>query len=350
MNNANNGNNVNNNQLNNNQLNNQTSNQQMMNQQFGGPTPNNNQFNQNNNSQQIFQNQNLGQVNNQQMMNQQFQQPNNQFNQQQVPQQSNLVNNMQSQMINNQVPNYQANNPQPQMINNQVPNYQVNNPQPNYMNNQIPNNSKNNKKLFIIIGSIIFGIIILGVILLITLGNNDDKENNNVNDYEDETIGGSNYDDEDNKDTISFKGFEFKKQDGYKYEIDSNGLIIGNNTFATLIEVSAGSYEQVESQSQLLMQQYIDMGIEVNNYKVEKYGSKEVMTFELTKDNQSFIMYITEANNSTVFVGMTMNPSYTIDYSNVKTAINLIKDSKFTGNYKVPNEEIKSLEIIDLFK
>lgn len=339
MNNTNNDNNVNNNQLNN-----QTNNQQMMNQQFGGQTPNNNQFNQNSNSQQTFQNQNVGQVNNQQIMNQQFQQPNNQqminnqFNQQQVPQQSNSTYNQ------------QPINPQPQIMNNQGPNYQANNMQPNYMNNQVPNNSKDNKKLFIIIGSIVLGVIILGIILFIVLGNNDDKENNNVNEYENDTLEDSNFDDEDNKDTISFKGFEFKKQDGYNYVVDSDGLKISNNTFGTFIEIATGSYEQVKSQSQLLIQQYTDMGIEVNNYKVEKYGSKEVMTFELSKNNQSFIMYITEANNSNVFIGMTMNPSYTIDYSNVETAINLIKDSKFTGNYKVPNEEIKSLEIIDLFK
>lgn len=295
------------------------------NQQFGGQTPNNNQP----------------------MMNNQFQQPMN--NQMQQPMNNQLVNGQQmmNQQFGGQVPNnnqYNQNNYQQPMMNNQF------NGQPVYNNNQ--NSNKSKTKLFIIIGSIVLGVAILAVILVLVLGNNknEDKNYDNENHYEEDNINNSTNDTVNENEYISFKGFDFEKKNGYQYSIDSDGLTISNTNFATMIQILAGGYQQLKSNSDVLIQEYRNRGLDVQNYKVANYDNKEVMTFEITQEGYKMIMYITEANSSNVVLGMAMNKNYLIDYSDVNTAVSLINGIKYSGNYKAPADENMTIEFKNLFE
>ena len=45
-----------------------------------------------------------------------------------------------------------------------------------------------------------------------------------------------------------------------------------------------------------------------------------------------------------------MNPSYTIDYSNVQTSVSLLSNAKYTGVYRVHTTDINVIEFKDLFE
>ena len=316
--------------MNNNNLNNQ----QMMNQQFGGQAPNNNQPMMNNQMQQPMNNQFNGQQTNQMNM----QQP---MNNQPVNGQQ-----MMNQQFGGQVPNnnqYNQNNYQQPMMNNQF------NGQPVYNNNQ--NSNKSKTKLFIIIGSIILGVAILAIVLVFAFGNDDvDKKYDNENHYEEDNINNPSNDTVNENEYISYKGFDFEKKSGYQYEIDADGLNIGNNNFATMLQILAVGYEQVKTKSDALIQEYRNMGLDVQNYKVSTYDNREVMTFELTQEGQKMIMYITEANENNVILGMAMNRSFIIDYSDINTSVSLIKGLRYSGNYKAPADENMTMEFKNLFE
>ena len=270
-------------------------------------------------------NPNMGQ---QPMMNNQFNgQQTNQMNMQQ-PMNNQSVNGQQmmNQQFGGQVPNnnqYNQNNYQQPMMNNQF------NGQPVYNNNQ--NSNKSKTKLFIIIGSIILGVAILAIVLVFAFGNDDvDKKYDNENHYEEDNINNPSNDTVNENEYISYKGFDFEKKSGYQYEIDAD--------------------EQVKTKSDALIQEYRNMGLDVQNYKVSTYDNREVMTFELTQEGQKMIMYITEANENNVILGMAMNRSFIIDYSDINTSVSLIKGLRYSGNYKAPADENMTMEFKNLFE
>ena len=147
-----------------------------------------------------------------------------------------------------------------------------------------------------------------------------------------------------------FKGFTIPKQSGYKYEIDEDGLLIGNNVFATMISVIPTSLEEVKTVQNNLVAEYSNLGYNPTNVKVSNYGTNEALTMELTMDTQKAILYVMSADNNYSFIGMAMNPSYTINYDDVETSVSLLSNAKYTNAYKVDTTEKKLLEFKNLFE
>ena len=274
-------------------------------------------------------------TNNNQYMNQSFQQAQVNYQQPQM--------NMQSQQNvqptnNSQYMNQSFQQPQPQA------NYQ----QP--MNTQP---KKKNSTLFLIIGvGVLILIAIIVLIVVIVSGNSkgniiNDFENNDIVENEDNDIVNT---ETSSGETISFKGFTIPKQSGYKYEIDEDGLLIGNNVFATMIAVIPTSLEEVKTVQNDLVTEYSNLGYNPTNVKVSNYGTNEALTMELTMDTQKAILYVMNADNNYSFIGMAMNPTYTINYDDVETSVSLLSNAKYTNAYKVDTTEKKILEFKNLFE
>lgn len=300
---------------------------------------------------------------------------NNQMNNQgynQQPMNNQSMNNQsynQQPMMNNQSINNQGYNQQP-MMNNQPMNNQGYNQQP-MMNNQYNNyngnptpNKKDNKMLFIILG--VVALIVVAVVVLIIVLNNNNSKGNTINDYENggvvdngntgnnnnnnqQEVNNSNNEDDEN--SIAFKGFSIPKQLGYEYEIDAtSGLLIGNNTFATMVQVTYGTLETVKSVKDDLVAEYTNLGMNPTNVKVSNYGGKEALTMEITMEGQKALFYVIDAGNDYSFLGLAMNPSFTIDYNDIQTSVSLLSKAKYTGVYRVNTDDINVIEFKNLFE
>lgn len=281
-------------------------------------------------------------TNNSQYMNQTFQQqPQVNYQQPQMTMQPQgsvqPTMNTQQPANNNQYMNQAFQQPQPQV------NTQPMNPQP----------KKKNTTLFLIIG--VGVLILIAIIVLIVVLVSNDSKGNTINDFENNDI----VENEDNDivntetssgETISFKGFTIPKQSGYKYEIDEDGLLIGNNVFATMIAVIPTSLEEVKTVQNDLVTEYSNLGYNPTNVKVSNYGTNEALTMELTMDTQKAILYVMNADNNYSFIGMAMNPTYTINYDDVETSVSLLSNAKYTNAYKVDTTEKKILEFKNLFE
>lgn len=261
-------------------------------------------------------------------------------------------------MINNQPINNQGYNEQP-IINNQPMNNQSYNEQP--MNNQYNNYNgnlkpkKNNKMLFIILGVVAL-IVIVVVALIVTLNGNNLK-GNTINDYEN---GGTADNDNNNQqeanndydeNLIAFKGFSIPKQIGYEYEIDAtSGLLIGNSKFATIVQVIYGTLDIVKSAKDNLVVEYTDAGMNPTNVKVSNYDGKEALTMEITAEGQNALFYAIDAGSNYSFIGLAMNPTFTIDYNDIQTSVSLLSNAKYTGANRVNTDDINVIEFKNLFE
>jgi len=271
-------------------------------------------------------------------------------------------------MMNNQPMNNQGYNQQP-MMNNQPMNNQGYNGQP-MMNNQYNNyngnptpNKKDNKMLFIILG--VVALIVVAVVVLVIVLNNNNSKGNTINDYENGGVVDNgntgnnnnnqqevnNNNNEDDENSIAYKGFSIPKQLGYQYEVDAtSGLVIGNNTFATMVEVTYGTLESVKSVKDQLVAEYTNLGMNPSNVKVSNYGGKEALTMEITMEGQKALFYVIDAGSDYSFLGLAMNPSFTIDYDDIQTSVSLLSKAKYTGVYRVNTDDINVIEFKNLFE
>jgi len=271
-------------------------------------------------------------------------------------------------MMNNQPMNNQGYNQQT-MMNNQPMNNQSYNQQP-MMNNQYNNyngnptpNKKDNKMLFIILG--VVALIVVAVVVLVIVLNNNNSKGNTINDYENGGVVDNgntgnnnnnqqevnNNNNEDDENSIAFKGFSIPKQLGYEYEIDAtSGLLIGNNTFATMVQVTYGTLESVKSVKDQLVAEYTNLGMNPSNVKVSNYGGKEALTMEITMEGQKALFYVIDAGSDYSFLGLAMNPSFTIDYDDIQTSVSLLSKAKYTGVYRVNTDDINVIEFKNLFE
>ena len=299
---------------------------------------------------------------------------NNQINNQgynQQPMNNQPMNNQgynQQPMMNNQPMNNQGYNQQT-MMNNQPMNNQSYNQQP-MMNNQYNNyngnptpNKKDNKMLFIILG--VVALIVVAVVVLIIVLNNNNSKGNTINDYENGGVVDNgntgnnnnnqqevnNNNNEDDENSIAYKGFSIPKQLGYQYEVDAtSGLVIGNNTFATMVEVTYGTLESVKSVKDQLVAEYTNLGMNPSNVKVSNYGGKEALTMEITMEGQKALFYVIDAGSDYSFLGLAMNPSFTIDYDDIQTSVSLLSKAKYTGVYRVNTDDVNVIEFKNLFE
>ena len=299
---------------------------------------------------------------------------NNQINNQgynQQPMNNQPMNNQgynQQPMMNNQPMNNQGYNQQT-MMNNQPMNNQSYNQQP-MMNNQYNNyngnptpNKKDNKMLFIILG--VVALIVVAVVVLIIVLNNNNSKGNTINDYENGGVVDNgntgnnnnnqqevnNNNNEDDENSIAYKGFSIPKQLGYQYEVDAtSGLVIGNNTFATMVEVTYGTLESVKSVKDQLVAEYTNLGMNPSNVKVSNYGGKEALTMEITMEGQKALFYVIDAGSDYSFLGLAMNPSFTIDYNDIQTSVSLLSKAKYTGVYRVNTDDVNVIEFKNLFE
>jgi len=271
-------------------------------------------------------------------------------------------------MMNNQPMNNQGYNQQT-MMNNQPMNNQSYNQQP-MMNNQYNNyngnptpNKKDNKMLFIILG--VVALIVVAVVVLVIVLNNNNSKGNTINDYENGGVVDNgntgnnnnnqqevnNNNNEDDENSIAYKGFSIPKQLGYQYEVDAtSGLVIGNNTFATMVEVTYGTLESVKSVKDQLVAEYTNLGMNPSNVKVSNYGGKEALTMEITMEGQKALFYVIDAGNDYSFLGLAMNPSFTIDYNDIQTSVSLLSKAKYTGVYRVNTDDVNVIEFKNLFE
>lgn len=284
--------------------------------------------------------------------------------------------NNQSVMVNNEktVDNsQQANNGQTMNMGNQPMNSQsmgmpTNNQQPmmnnqNFNGNLMPNpNQKNNKTLFIVIGVAI--LVVIAAVVLINVTSSNKSKGNTINDFDNngsnnqgQVSNDDDYDDDDDDDSyvsngsITYKGFSIPKQKGYEYEINSDVLGIGNDTFATMVSIAYGDMANAEAIVNESIKEYQTDGYSATNAKSDSYNGKKAYTFEITSpEGIKVIWYLMEADAGYLFYGFSANNKYIIDYKDMKTTVSLLANAKYNGEYKLTSDEIKMIKPDNLFK
>ena len=172
-------------------------------------------------------------------------------------------------------------------------------------------------------------IALAGVLVWFMLSKNDESGNGNVGGRDVQTTttpgGGSTVAVED---TIDYSGYKFQKVAGYSYQIDSGALLVTDETtFATALIVENVSWSQVREAlldqatvSSLLSQSGFDSAV---NPKVENYGGKEFVTYEVSQGTEKGIYYFTDLDGTYMSEGFVINPSYTVDYTTMNSVSNV---------------------------
>lgn len=259
--------------------------------------------------------------------------------------------NMGNQPMNSQSMGMPTNNQQP-MMNNQ-----------NFNGNLMPNpNQKNNKTLFIVIGVAI--LVVIAAVVLINVTSSNKSKGNTINDFDNngsnnqgQVSNDDDYDDDDDDDSyvsngsITYKGFSIPKQKGYEYEINSDVLGIGNDTFATMVSIAYGDMANAEAIVNESIKEYQTDGYSATNAKSDSYNGKKAYTFEITSpEGIKVIWYLMEADAGYLFYGFSANNKYIIDYKDMKTTVSLLANAKYNGEYKLTSDEIKMIKPDNLFK
>lgn len=283
-----------------------------------------------------------------------------------------MVNNGQTVDNSQQANNGQAVNMGNQSMNNQPMGMPTNNQQPmmnnqNFNGNLMPNpNQKNNKTLFIVIGVAI--LVVIAAIVLINVTSSNKSKGNTINDFDnngsnnqgqvsndDDDDDDYDYDDDDDSyvsnGSITYKGFSIPKQKGYEYEIDSDALGIGNDTFATMVSIAYGDMANAEAIVNESIKEYQTDGYSATNAKSDSYNGKKAYTFEITSPKGiKVIWYLMEADAGYLFYGFSANDKYIIDYKDMETTVSLLANAKYNGEYKLTSDEIKMIKPDNLFK
>lgn len=283
-----------------------------------------------------------------------------------------MVNNGQTVDNSQQANNGQAMNMGNQPMNNQPMGMPTNNQQPmmnnqNFNGNLMPNpNQKNNKTLFIVIGVAI--LVVIAAVVLINVTSSNKSKGNTINDFDnngsnnqgqvsndDDDDDDYDYDDDDDSyvsnGSITYKGFSIPKQKGYEYEIDSDALGIGNDTFATMVSIAYGDMANAEAIVNESIKEYQTDGYSATNAKSDSYNGKKAYTFEITSPKGiKVIWYLMEADAGYLFYGFSANDKYIIDYKDMETTVSLLANAKYNGEYKLTSDEIKMIKPDNLFK
>lgn len=283
-----------------------------------------------------------------------------------------MVNNGQTVDNSQQANNGQAVNMGNQSMNNQPMGMPTNNQQPmmnnqNFNGNLMPNpNQKNNKTLFIVIGVAI--LVVIAAVVLINVTSSNKSKGNTINDFDnngsnnqgqvsndDDDDDDYDYDDDDDSyvsnGSITYKGFSIPKQKGYEYEIDSDALGIGNDTFATMVSIAYGDMANAEAIVNESIKEYQTDGYSATNAKSDSYNGKKAYTFEITSPKGiKVIWYLMEADAGYLFYGFSANDKYIIDYKDMETTVSLLANAKYNGEYKLTSDEIKMIKPDNLFK
>ena len=259
-----------------------------------------------------------------------------------------------NQPINNGGYNNQYINNQPVMNTQSLSNQPINNDGYNGQNiNNQQNNTpikKDNKMLFMILG--IVALIVVAVVVLVVVLSKNSSKGNTINDFEDNgTLNNENNDTDKNDNSITFKGFSIPKQIGYEYEVDfESGLIIGNSNFATMVQVTYGTLETIKSKKDEFVSGYTNANMNPTNVKIANYGGKEALTIELSIQGRNTLFYAIDAGSNYSFIGFAMNPSFVIDYNDIKTSVSLLSKAKYTGTYKASTDDVNIMEFKNLFE
>lgn len=283
-----------------------------------------------------------------------------------------MVNNGQTVDNSQQANNGQAVNMGNQSMNNQPMGMPTNNQQPmmnnqNFNGNLMPNpNQKNNKTLFIVIGVAI--LVVIAAVVLINVTSSNKSKGNTINDFDnngsnnqgqvsndDDDDDDYDYDDDDDSyvsnGSVTYKGFSIPKQKGYEYEIDSDALGIGNDTFATMVSIAYGDMANAEAIVNESIKEYQTDGYSATNAKSDSYNGKKAYTFEITSPKGiKVIWYLMEADAGYLFYGFSANDKYIIDYKDMETTVSLLANAKYNGEYKLTSDEIKMIKPDNLFK
>ena len=178
------------------------------------------------------------------------------------------------------------------------------------------------------------------------LSKNDESGNGNVGGRDVQTTttpgGGSTVAVED---TIDYSGYKFQKVAGYSYQIDSGALLVTDETtFATALIVENVSWSQVREAlldqatvSSLLSQSGFDSAV---NPKVENYGGKEFVTYEVSQGTEKGIYYFTDLDGTYMSEGFVINPSYTVDYTTMNSVSNVfngVSAATYANQFGVTN-------------
>jgi len=193
---------------------------------------------------------------------------------------------------------------------------------------------------------IVIIVALAGVLVWFMMSKNNESGNSGVGGRDVETpstpSGGSTVAVED---TIDYSGYKFQKVAGYSYQIDSGSLLVTDETtFATALIVENVSWSQVREAlldqatvSSLLSQSGFDS---VTNPKVENYGGKEFVTYEVGQGTEKGIYYFTDLDGTYMSEGFVINPNYTVDYStmnNVATVFNGVSANTYANSFGVTN-------------
>lgn len=216
------------------------------------------------------------------------------------------------------------------------------------------NNKNNNNKLpYIILIAIV--IVLVGVISVLLILNNkkDDKKtnnNNNKNEYEenitDDDIDIDIEDDDDiindtnNTDSITFKGFKFKKNNAYTYQINGSALSIVNSSYYIGVTINNGKFDSLKNNLNVLESAYSKQAeeqsasISITNLKLKKVNNTEIILGNAVIDGRNGIWYIVNANNNYVLQGFIIDRTNTHNENNINIVLPLIEDIEYVGSYE----------------
>lgn len=214
--------------------------------------------------------------------------------------------------------------------------YQSNHsPQPIY--NQRPKNN-NAKPILIGIGVAVLGAIVLFLVLgksntgeiLGTGSKNNDGSIVNTN---------STY-------KVKFKGFTFKIPTNLVYEQKEDYIIVGNeeDTWATMIEVFKGSFNQLQANKSQIQSNYQRQGYIASEAIEKTLQGVNYITVELSKNGANYLIGYAKANSMNVIVIDAFNIDNEFDYDLLKKMSSIISTAEFDDT----TNNISTFEKIDM--
>ena len=131
----------------------------------------------------------------------------------------------------------------------------------------------------------------------------------------------------DNTNTASYMGYTFTLPDGFTDKTDATyGLIISDGTVAYSIKVDFTN--NYETYREALIAKYPTQAANLE----KTVSGRKFLIGQVTDSQYKGSQYITEANDGETFIGVTLNKSNTIEYSDYQQLTTILDSSKKSGS------------------
>lgn len=152
---------------------------------------------------------------------------------------------------------------------------------------------------------------------------------------------------------VSFGGFTFEIPDTLTYEVQSNSLLFGNDTWAASLMMQQGDFNTLKSNRSKMKSKIESAGYTAKNAELKTINKREYITMEVSYSGENVIYVYTKGNNSYVFGVALYNIDNTYDYEPINEITSIFDSAVYSGSsmsVKSKNKFDANKEISSLLK